>query len=730
MTKTKVAILGGGMAGLAAAFELSERDDYDVTVYTRDWLLGGKGASTRNEATRDRIEEHGLHIWFGFYDNAFALMERVYREAGGTVETNFIPCGEVVLAEPRDGGWVLHRFDPPVRSDSKPGDDAEFDYWDAIEQTLAWVVERWGNVSHKDSRGVAHFLRGLVRFFIGIFLPRSSAARDRGPVGDALVATFGRVASWIAKLTRRLGKLSDFITKLADGHLRRRTEALRSGKADRMAGIPHVARRISSRRRARQLPLGETSHSEAVADLLGKFLEWGQHTWFEPDREKDDDARLLYYVVDTVTAVLNGVTADRANDLGLGVIDDMDLRDWLLKHEASRETVENAPFIRALYDLAFGYRDGESDRPDIAAGKALQACARISFMYRGNLAYKATNGLGDAVFAPLYTALRRRGVTFEFFHEVENLEVGDGAVTRITGTRQVPATSYAPLRPDGTWPSKPRWGLGETDTGPATDPAPPAEPFALSRGTDFDKVVLAISGGCLKTVCTEVSAAVPAFATMVVNTHAIATQALQVWLTGPLRSEQWQHDANAALSGYQQPLASYSGMAHVLAKEGWTDADGVKDLAYFCGVLPANGGPPLSVRERVEGALTFIAPQVHGRASGIFSDWDLLFGTSAGADRAAEQYYRQNRAPAELYVTTHAGTPRFRLWPDESGLANLVLAGDWTRNGIDGGCMEAAVASGFLAARALTGDPRKVPGTEGWLASDGLGRTTRAEGTP
>ena len=51
--RTKVAVLGGGAAGLAAA--------------------SGRGA-------HGRIEEHGLHVWFGFYRNAFELLERCYAE--------------------------------------------------------------------------------------------------------------------------------------------------------------------------------------------------------------------------------------------------------------------------------------------------------------------------------------------------------------------------------------------------------------------------------------------------------------------------------------------------------------------------------------------------------------------------------------------------------------------------------------------------------------------------
>ena len=52
----------------------------EITVYTLGWRLGGKGACGRNQAYRNRIEEHGIHLWMGFYENAFQLMRHVYDE--------------------------------------------------------------------------------------------------------------------------------------------------------------------------------------------------------------------------------------------------------------------------------------------------------------------------------------------------------------------------------------------------------------------------------------------------------------------------------------------------------------------------------------------------------------------------------------------------------------------------------------------------------------------------
>jgi uncharacterized protein with NAD-binding domain and iron-sulfur cluster len=95
--KTKIAVLGGGPSALSTVFWLTSdptlRDRYDITVYQMGWRLGGKGASGRRcEETDDpaggcgdghgRIEEHGLHVLFGFYQNFFHAIRSVYTELG------------------------------------------------------------------------------------------------------------------------------------------------------------------------------------------------------------------------------------------------------------------------------------------------------------------------------------------------------------------------------------------------------------------------------------------------------------------------------------------------------------------------------------------------------------------------------------------------------------------------------------------------------------------------
>ena len=129
----RVAIVGGGCGALSAAFELTRPESgnaYEVTVYQMGWRLGGKGASGRGRS--GRIEEHWLHLWLGFYENAFRLMRDCYGELDrdpaahpmATWQDAFSPAPHVAVAERAPNGafeaWVA-RF--PAGA-GLPGDGA------------------------------------------------------------------------------------------------------------------------------------------------------------------------------------------------------------------------------------------------------------------------------------------------------------------------------------------------------------------------------------------------------------------------------------------------------------------------------------------------------------------------------------------------------------------------------------------------------------------------------
>jgi uncharacterized protein with NAD-binding domain and iron-sulfur cluster len=82
----------------------------------------------------------------------------------------------------------------------------------------------------------------------------------------------------------------------------------------------------------------------------------------------------------------------------------------------------------------------------------------------------------------------------------------------------------------------------------------------------------------------------------------------------------------------------------------------------------------------------------------------------SGPKRLDAQYWKANIDPSARYVLSPPGAIAYRLHPDRSDFDNLYLAGDWTYTPMNSGCVEAATMSGFKAAQAICGNPRKIYG--------------------
>src|SRR3954468_20724510 len=65
--------------------------------------------------------------------------------------------------------------------------------------------------------------------------------------------------------------------------------------------------------------------------------------------------------------------------------------------------------------MVFGYENGDIRRQSCSDGLAVLLTGIALFQYKGAFFWKMSAGMGDVVIAPLYQALRRRGVRFEFF---------------------------------------------------------------------------------------------------------------------------------------------------------------------------------------------------------------------------------------------------------------------------------------------------------------------------
>lgn len=660
------------MAGLVAAWELSGGDWQEnlesITVYQRGWRLGGKGASSRG--VHGRIEEHGLHLLLGYYDATFRVLRQVYGELDRpesdpacpirTWQEAVAPTGLVGLAE-HDGTRWSHFVTRFSTNDALPGEPG------AEERPLRPVEV------------AARALRLLVDFHLSLEGPSRS----------------GRIH--------------------LSGSPPARSAPADPGSLVRGAGLTALAALLTAVVRLTRLT-GDQSLPPSTAGGFAAVLR-GWRDGMRTVIEADPAARRTWQLVDLVVTNLRGMLVDGLlSGTRFETIDHLDYRQWLAGHGADPGTVDS-PIVRGMYDLTFAYEDGDRSRPRFAAGLGLQLALRMLFDFKGSIFWRMQAGMGEVVFAPLYEALRRRGVEFRFFHRLDRLRLGAGnTVASLEMTRQAELrpgrAEYDPLTRVGglpCWPSRPdREQL-------VADPDADLESHSwagagvrqetLVAGEDFDVAVLSVSLGMIPHVASELIDAAPRWREMVENVATVATRSAQLWLNRTEGELGWEGPAGVTLSGFGHSFDTWAAMSHLLPLEGWGD-EGPRSLAYLCGALPDKD--PDEGRQAVRDSLIrflnddvgTLWPAATGREG---FRWDLLWDDDGreGAHRLSGQYIRANLDPSDRYVQSLPGTGRYRLAPGATGFSNLAVAGDWTACGLDAGCVEAAVRSGVLAARAI-----------------------------
>jgi uncharacterized protein with NAD-binding domain and iron-sulfur cluster len=677
----KIAILGGGAGSLAAAFYLSAqpgwRERYEITVYQQGWRLGGKGASGRNAALAQRIEEHGLHIWFGFYANAFALIRAVYDELDRPPEAPlarwdqaFKPHDYVVLAEQAGAEWRPWHLVLPRRP-GEPGTGIDpVSPWRMTLEALTWL-RRW----HSELRTQAPAALSL----------------DGDPFGE------------LQALASALPPDPQLHTEADHARLR---DALRRAELD-----------------VRTLPA-------ALVD--------------------DDRTRRTLVALNIGITVLRGMLADGVFARGFDAVNSEDLRAWLRRHGGDPELCVDAAPTRAMYAQLFAFEDGDPEKPNLEAGTALRWIFRMSFAYRGALMYRMQAGMGDAVFAPMYEVLARRGVRFAFFHRVEEITAGAGGVDAVRMSVQagVPGGAYRPLvtvKGLSCWPNVPDYSQLDPAQAAllqahAVDleswwsdwPALYRQAFGkelpqrvLQRGRDFDQVVLGLPVGTLPLLAPSLLAASPPLRASSDALRSVVTQACQVWLNRDTHGLGWNTlpgGEEPILTGFSQPYDTWAAMSQVLPAEDWAPASAPKSVQYFCGAMALAGLPPpadtgfpaRAAAQAKANAVELLGVRIKAlwkeACSGFPWQWLVDPLGAEGEARINRQYWRANVDPSERYVLSVAGSSAQRLGSKGSGLANLFLAGDWLRTGLDSGCVEAAVMGGMQAARAIGGYPAVILG--------------------
>jgi uncharacterized protein with NAD-binding domain and iron-sulfur cluster len=686
---------------MAAAFELTRpalRGRYDVTVYQMGWRLGGKGASGRGP--HGRIEEHGLHLWMGYYENAFRLMRECYAEL------------ERDPAKVRIARWSDAFF---------PANFNAVMDWSPSGQWLPWVVN---------------------------FAPTPGLPGDPGAPRWSVADYMARAAGLLRTLLQTLGtstpsgpRREDLFPEIGPEPITAETLSDAFGRLLRygaLAGLGAAVEAVQVLEGAlRMAPVFPQS-------LLSQFfdaIEGALRARLSALTEKDDGVRRLWEVVDLLLAVLRGGIRFRLifDPRGFDAIDDYDSREWLRLNGASPGSIDSA-FMRSLYDLAFAYEGGNPDRPSIAAGSALRGALRAFFTYRGAFFWKMRAGMGDIVFAPLYEVLRRRGVRFEFFHKLARVRLspreagGDPHVTALDFEVQARTRDGAEYRPlvdvQGLpcWPSQPDYGQlvdGDQIRSEAWDLESQWDDRRSGERTvhvaeDFDMVVLGVPVGTVPYVCQEILERDERWRDMVEHVKSVPTQAFQVWLDRDARGLGWK-GGQVNISGFVEPFDTWADMTHLGTEEAWPSRPG--SIAYFCNVLEdvRGGAAPGFVESEYErvraNAVRFLDGDVAhlwpaSRSTRGSFCWDSLLGADGRpSDRAdpssfGSQFWTANVRPSDRYSQALPGSARYRISPLDRAYDNLTVAGDWTRCGLNMGCVEAAVMSGMLAAHAIAESPR------------------------
>ncbi len=146
----RVIVLGGGVAGLSAAHELSERG-FRVTVFETRNAAGGKARSfpvpgSERGGGLPLPAEHGFRFFPGFYRHLPHTMRRIpYGDRGRTVADNLVTASEVQIASKEGEELLAPVHLPRSLTDLQKAFRFLFDYADRVRiapQDAAYFVDR------------------------------------------------------------------------------------------------------------------------------------------------------------------------------------------------------------------------------------------------------------------------------------------------------------------------------------------------------------------------------------------------------------------------------------------------------------------------------------------------------------------------------------------------------------------------------------------------------------
>ncbi|MFD2562338.1 NAD(P)-binding protein [Aquimarina rubra] len=721
MEKKKIAILGSGMSALTSAYELSSyenwQDRYDITIYQMGWRLGGKTATGRGP--NERIQEHGIHIAQGWYENAFRLIQDSYKECE---KHNLMPDSPFKSWEDgfdREDTTLLTHFDPKTNQWIKkniifpsnnyiPGQGGPLPFSAIVKKAVGLILEiLFGTDPNKKSL---------------LSAASESAKEIKAPEHHSLWENFkSKLEGFVKdKVFKHEGeKLLNYVAELV--------QHLSEGDHD------HSARK---------------DHHSMINELLDTLSKWITKLI---DSIADHDEYFYWLAVFVEFGIVNmkgtfdDVYDPETHELDYERINELDYREWLQKHGASERLLSSA-MVRFLYTGTFHNLTGADQQGSLAAGVGLHFLTN-SAGYKGSFVWKFKAGTADTMITPIYLVLKNRGVNFKFFHKVEQVHYSDsGAIEKVSMAEQVTLKNgtYTPtykFKNLDVWPGEPLYDQiddaqakalkeGKYDLEESWCGWKNVGQVSLEKGKDFDYVILGIPIDVLggqEGICKEIIENNQAWYNMYHHVKSIPTMSMQLWIKPTLKElgmnlPDWGFPEGSLpnLVTYADPQYSFIDMSQVMPYENWNeDKPGV--LIYYTGsFLDPEEIPPFSdhhyPHEQLERIMRVSEQWLRDKMGWFFPNATTLeypegmklsvihdFSKAAKTDygRLKTQFFRANVNPTDRYTLSLPGSNKYRLKTDESGFENLILTGDWINFGVNVGYYEGAIVSGLQAGQAV-----------------------------
>lgn len=635
-----IAVLGGGPAGLACAWLLSNpggalwRGPGDlslkVTLIEKRDRLGGKAASSRRTAPGDeRIEEHGLHVLMGCYRNLRRMLAQV---------------GASLMLVPRPGTRI-----PVMPPDSAAdGVTVELGPWPEADPPEP-MAEWFGKLP--DATPELSFLRldfDLARLWTR---PLDERWTDVPPLQRTLYE-LGHARQQprpLLRLTARLWAhvagvlargLPDTLDSSAVQHLGMHL------LFERLARTELVAQsRMSALQAAAQPQAPDFTAPDQLVPLASLLRTLARVAL--PCDSPHADVRLAGDAIELATTVAIGLAnAGLFPNWAIGRIDDplgddytlwaravqsLDttaLDTWLLAEGAAPGYPARSRLLDAVTAGLFTTPAG------IAAGTFVHGLIRLFFTYRDTPYLMLKGGTGEAVIKPIADSMNGKA-TLQPLRVLTGLAfAADGSVTGVT-TTNVEGHDPQTLQVDAAVLAIPPFG-GALD--------------GLGLPQDLTHALQPIG-------------------------H-VATLSIQHWTDQPARFP------GVILSGLGAPMRCVATMDHLQGQEG---ANIPNAPVYYCGEVDDTRAELWDTQEH-QLALDWLAAHAG----------DFQAGASVPLPTV-----KVNRLGSDRYVSANPATQQARRLVFQTGVPNLWLAGDWTRNAFSCGAIEGAVSSGLEAARDL-----------------------------